>query len=163
MPIKFTREDFRDHVAEERPYLRVSREPSPPVAQRLRKPGFILLVTLSAIIVVLALGNSMAKLAEYYGQPEIEGEAIIALKEIEKAGTPEESYVLYVDILRPEGEQIRCDVVADKASFEEFFVGQQVPLVYQLNRSGDNARIVTLYLPVPAEETKTESLVQEEE
>ncbi|MEA3366378.1 MAG: hypothetical protein U9Q79_12125, partial [Candidatus Hydrogenedentes bacterium] len=142
---------------------RVSREPSPPVAKRLRKPGFILLVSLSAIIVVLALGNSMAKLAEYYGQPEIEGEAIIASKEIEKAGTPEESYVLYVDILRPEGERIRCDVVADKASFEEFFVGQQVPLVYQLNRSGDNARIVTLYLPVPAEETETESLVRKEE
>ena len=84
MPTKYTREDFRDHVAGERPYLRVSREPSPPVAHKLRKPGFMLLLTLSAIIIVLVLGNSMAKMAEYHGQPKVHGQGIIASKEIEK-------------------------------------------------------------------------------
>jgi hypothetical protein len=166
MPTKYTREDFRDHVAGERPYLRVSREPSPPVAHKLRKPGFMLLLTLSAIIIVLVLGNSMAKMAEYHGQPKVHGQGIIASKEIEKSGTPEEAYVLHVDILRPDGEPIRRDVLADKMSFEQFSIGQQVPLLYQLNRSGDDARIVTLFLPVrpeEAEETEAESLPQGEE
>ncbi|MFO7975595.1 MAG: hypothetical protein R6V12_13270 [Candidatus Hydrogenedentota bacterium] len=157
MPTKFTRGNFRNHMAEERPYLRVTREPSPPVTQRIRKPGFMLLITLSAIIVVLVLGNSIAKMTEYYGQPEIEGQGIITSKEVEFPGTSEGTYVLYVDILRPEGEPIRRDVVADKETFEQFSVGQQVPLVYQLNRSGDEARIVTLFMPVRAEEAETET------
>lgn len=163
MPTKYHREDFRDHVTETRPYLRVAREPGPPVAQKLRNPGFLLLVTLSAIIVVLVLGNSMAKMAEYYGQPEIEGKGIIVSKEIEKRGTPEESYILYVDILRPEGEPFRRDILADKADFEHFIVGQQVPLRYQMSRSGEDARIVTLYMPVVVEDAEPSGMLRPED
>ena len=163
MPTKYNREDFREHVTEERPYLRVSREPSPPVAQKLRKPGFMLLVTLSAIIVVLVLGNSMAKVAEFYGQPEREGKGIIVSKEIDDAGTSEESFILYVDVLLPEGDPVRREVMADELSFEQFSVGQEVPLVYQESRSGEEIRIVTLFMPVAMEEAEAEGMLQEDE
>ncbi len=158
MPTKYSREDFREHLAEKHPYLRAGGEASPPVAQRLRTPGFMMLVTLSAIIVVLVLGNSMGNLAEYYGQPEREGLALIVSKEVEQPGTPQENHILHVDILHPTGPPIRRDVPADKTSFDAFEVGQEVPVVYQLNRAGDDARIVTLFLPVLIEGTEAEDI-----
>ena len=163
MPTKYQRQDFRDHVAEEHPYLRVSRAPAPPVAQKLRSPGFMLLVSVSAIIVVLLLGNAITKMTEYRGQPEIEGKGVIVSKRLEKAGTPSESYVLYVDILRAEGPAIRREILADKASFERFSEGQEVPLVYQMSRSGEDARILTLFMPVPPDEAEPEGMLKKDD
>ncbi|MGI6461003.1 MAG: hypothetical protein ACOX5J_13090 [Candidatus Hydrogenedentales bacterium] len=160
MPTKYKRQDFREHVTQEHPYLRVARAPAPRVARRLRSPGFMLLFVVCTIIVVLLLGNAFSKMAEFRGQPEINGEGVIVSKRLENAGTASESYVLYVDILRENAPAIRREVLADKASFEQFFEGQEVPLVYQMNRSGEEARIVTLFMPVSLEEAEPEGLLK---
>ncbi|HOD49630.1 MAG TPA: hypothetical protein PKY01_05805 [Candidatus Hydrogenedentes bacterium] len=163
MPTKYHRQSFRDHVAEQHPYLRVSRTSAPPVAEKVRRPGYMLTASICAIIAVLLLGNALAKISEYYGQPEIKGKGVIVSKRLEEAGTPGERYVVFVDILRPEGDPIRRDVFADKSSFERFSVGEEVPLVYQMNRSGKDARIVTLFMPVPPEEARQEGMLKKDE
>ncbi|HOF39396.1 MAG TPA: hypothetical protein PLD73_04925 [Candidatus Hydrogenedentes bacterium] len=163
MPTKYQRQDFREHVAQEHPYLRVARAPGPEVARRLRSPGFMFLFTLSAIIVVLLLGNALSKMAEFRGQPEINGQGVIVSKRLENAGTPSESYVLYVDILRENAPAIRREVLADKASFEQFSEGQEVPLVYQMNRTGEDARILTLFMPVSQQEAEPEGMLKRDE
>ena len=99
MPTKYHRQSFRDHVAEQHPYLRVSRTSAPPVAEKVRRPGYMLTASICAIIAVLLLGNALAKISEYYGQPEIKGNSHVFQK-LEEAGT-RRTIVVFVDILRP--------------------------------------------------------------
>jgi hypothetical protein len=148
VPTKYNREDFRDYVGDQHPHLRVSREPGPPVAKKMRKPGFMLVLTVTAIIVVLTLGSALGRMAAYYGQPVVEGSGVIADKTVENRGEPNAAYYVSVDISPDGNKTLQGEIQADEARWQDLIKGQRVTVEYQLSRSGEEIRIQKVYVPV---------------
>lgn len=149
MAIKYKREDFRDRAKGLHVHGTPARESDALSRQWVKGPRVLVFSGLIAAFGIFVVGMMLGPSLPYVMQPELEGRGTVARKEALHAGTPRAVYVIHVEVQLADGRRLPAQAATDALGWEQLQPGQEIGVVYQLNREETAVRLSRIHVETP--------------